>query len=213
MRANLIVIKEGEIAFSRYYGRPNGMPTIVSWDDLITGKGFMNIPVGRHGFFLLKSTELHENRDKALVIGGAIAITIFAGGGADELYSGDDPAPVTIPMRKGSFYARSGGWDLESAATAANFVYDNVVDIYRASQKAVDHTLFPFYTGKTKDIGKALQYIKELDERGRELLNKAPEDFKDTSKYFRRQINSHLKLWNDTIDHFDECAKLTLHNR
>jgi len=218
MTTGLIVIRSGSIAFSQFIMKPNVMPTKIGWKDLINpANGTLAIPFGKDGTHMLNSFSTSTFlKDNKLSVGAIGAVIKQPYGFAEELYNNGSALSVNpISIAYDSFYTRSSDWDIETAATAGYFVYDEIDKIYRAALKACNWKVMPFYTGRLLYIGMALKKIRDLEMEYKKIQDEYPDEKVENNKFppkIKKQVKAIVTEIDELSCHFEVHAKLQIYN-
>lgn len=203
MSGNLVVISNDKIAFSRYMRKKNGLPTELSISSMLdANNGRFLIPLQQDGLVGLVGCKIDlVGSDHNLK--GPQLISIYNNAASEHTVDGGIRS-MPISVSGAGMYIRSDSLILESAATAASFIYDDIRVIYVEAMKAAELNIFPYYVGNIEDISKIMSDLRELNNTAKELdedktLDK---DVKTTG------LNTILDIYKHKVADLEQSFKL-----
>lgn len=201
MTGNLIVVSGQNICFSNHLFKPNGILTqlhLASFLDYDNNR--FVIPLKEQSHYEC-SSELKIDpvfKDKELEE-GPLNIVIHNHSSLSETRVVENRKySVPIYINNKNIYVRSNVHSIESAATAASYLYKDPVEIYLAAFKACGINKPPLFYGNLGDLVEQLKVMYELDSKLVELhtqgVDKNNSDYKFCLKRFR-SINEELDVF------------------
>lgn len=210
MAGNLVVIKDNVICFSRYFRKTNHLPNDISllhMTDIVDAR--FCIPLKETGFHGLMHTKIDPNikKNKEIkdVLSGPQMVTIHENTATEHCVN-IELVSYPILTYDGSIYCRSDIMPLESAATAASFVYENVLTIYTEAIKACGLNLFPFYIGDIASITKGMEKLQTFEN----LAVKARDDKMLSEKTRTKIIDTTVNEFKSAVNNIEKFLGLIL---
>lgn len=165
MAANLVVIAGKEICFSNFIKKPNGLSTridLIHFLD-ISRKRFI-IPIRMDGMISLVNIKHDPVFSDYKIDPGPLNISVHESCVNELCLMGSSINLLPIPHMADSYYVRSNDYQLESAATAASFIYRKPETVYREAFKATGENILPFFVGDIRTIEKKMDILLKLDD-------------------------------------------------